>query len=202
MGVMRDVDLGLADMISDVGTYGVYILVERALKEIDPEKVGAATIVELPKPTDGDEGDATTEDSDTPKKVTVNGDSEQTSKEETEDEKTAREEAEKRALEARTRPAKPHLLDYYNWMKSFAATKRGLPLPEQCQTEEDLLKLVRDSSIDGKLLNKIGSRLVDIVENRLEPLELMFADSTLVDFYRDSQTLVQLNNCESKDLMT
>ena len=91
--------------------------------------------------------------------------------------------------------ASPHLQKYYTWMKNRLSSKTGHSISTWSSTtypievEADLQALatkVEKSGSEGKILIKIAKNLVSILRGLVDPLELLFEDNLLEDYYRDA----------------
>ena len=91
--------------------------------------------------------------------------------------------------------ASPHLQKYYAWMKNRLSSKTsqsiliGSSTTYQIDNEADLQALrhkVEHSGPEGKILIKVAKNLVPILRGEVDPLELLFEDNLLEDYYRDA----------------
>ena len=91
------------------------------------------------------------------------------------------------------RTQKPHLQKYIKWMRlrcqqlSERSNSSLLPLLKELQhnkrAREQLWSRVEETSPEGRLFVTIGRQLVEMLQDRLDPLEVLFKDQLLHDFY-------------------
>ena len=91
------------------------------------------------------------------------------------------------------RTQKPHLQKYIEWMRlrcqqlSEKKNSSFLPLLKAMQhnirAREQLWSRVEESSPEGRLFVTIGTQLVEMLQDRADPLEVLFKDQLLHDFY-------------------
>lgn len=91
------------------------------------------------------------------------------------------------------RTQKPHLQKYIEWMKlrcqqlSERTNSSILPLLKELQhstrAREQLWSRVEESSPEGRLFVTIGRQLVEMLQDQADPLEVLFKDQLLHDFY-------------------
>ena len=91
------------------------------------------------------------------------------------------------------RSQKPHLEKYIEWMRrryqqlNENTTGNILPLLKELQrnkrAREQLWSRVEETGPEGRLFVTIGRRLVDILQDRADSLEILFEDQLLHDFY-------------------
>ena len=91
------------------------------------------------------------------------------------------------------RSQKPHLQKYIEWVRRRSqelnenTTSNFLPLLKDMQrnerAKEQLWSRVEETGPEGRLFVTIGKRLVDILQDRADPLEILFKDQLLHDFY-------------------
>ena len=91
------------------------------------------------------------------------------------------------------RTQKPHLQKYIEWMKlrcqqlSEKTNSSILPLLKELQhstrAREQLWSRVEESSPEGRLFVTIGRQLVKMLQDQADPLEVLFKDQLLHDFY-------------------
>ena len=91
------------------------------------------------------------------------------------------------------RTQKPHIQKYIEWMKlrcqqlSEKTNSSFLPLLGSLQhntrAREQLWSRVEESSPEGRLFVTIGRQLVEMLQDRADPLEVLFKDQLLHDFY-------------------
>lgn len=88
-----------------------------------------------------------------------------------------------------------HLQKYYMWMKNRLSSKTGQSIltwsstTYQTEVKADLRTLqtqVENSGSEGKILIKVAENLVSILKGQIDPLELLFEDNLLEDYYRDA----------------
>ena len=88
-----------------------------------------------------------------------------------------------------------HLQKYYLWMKNRLSSKTGQSISTwssttyQTEVKADLQTLqtqVENSGSEGKILIKVAKNLVSILKGQVDPLELLFEDNLLEDYYRDA----------------
>lgn len=91
--------------------------------------------------------------------------------------------------------ASSHLQKYYAWMRNRLSSKTGQSISSwssiicPIENEADLQALhnkVENSGPEGKILIKIAKNLVPILRGEADPLELLFEDNLLEDYYRDA----------------
>lgn len=88
---------------------------------------------------------------------------------------------------------KPYLLKYIGWMRlrcqqlSEKTDSSLLPLLKELQhntrAREQLWSRVEESSPEGRLFVTIGRQLVEMLQGQTDPLEVLFKDQLLHDFY-------------------
>ena len=91
------------------------------------------------------------------------------------------------------RTQKPHLQKYIEWMRlrcqqlSEKTNSSFLPLLKELQhnerAREQLWSRVKETSPEGRLFVTIGRQLVEMLQDRADPLEVLFKDQLLHDFY-------------------
>lgn len=91
------------------------------------------------------------------------------------------------------RTQKPHLHKYIGWMKLRCQQLSGktdssfLSLLKELQNDtrarEQLWSRVKERSPEGRLFVTIGRQLVEMLQDRADPLEVLFKDQLLHDFY-------------------
>lgn len=93
--------------------------------------------------------------------------------------------------------ASPHLQKYYSWMKNRLSSKTGQSISTwssmsyPTKNEADLQALhnkVEDSGPEGKILIKIAKNIIPVLRGEVDPLELLFRDNLLEDYYRDAHS--------------
>ena len=98
------------------------------------------------------------------------------------------------------RSQKPHLQKYIEWMRRRCqqlnenTTSNFWPLLKELQrnkrAREQLWSRVEETGPEGRLFATIGRRLVDILQDRANSLEILFQDQLLHDFYAGRGTSV------------
>ena len=91
------------------------------------------------------------------------------------------------------RTQKPHLQKYIEWMRlrckqlSEKTTSSFLPLLKELQhntrARKQLWSRVEETSPEGRLFVTIGRQLIEMLQDRADPLEVLFKDQLLHDFY-------------------
>ena len=90
------------------------------------------------------------------------------------------------------RTQKPHLHKFIKWMRLRCQQLNEknsslLPLLKELQNNksarEQLWSRVEETSPEGRLFVTIGRQLVEMLQDRLDPLEVLFKDQLLHDFY-------------------
>lgn len=91
--------------------------------------------------------------------------------------------------------ASSHLQKYYTWMKNRLPSKTGhlistwssttYPIEEEADLQA-LQNKVENSGSEGKILIKVAKNLVPMLRGQVDPLELLFEDNLLEDYYRDA----------------
>ena len=91
------------------------------------------------------------------------------------------------------RTQKPHIQKYVQWMRlrcqqlSEKTDSSFLPLLQELQhstrARKELHRRVEDASPEGRLFVTVGRQLVEMLQDRADPLELLFKDQLLHDFY-------------------